>query len=61
MKILRVPEVSDRIGYSIPSIWRLAREGKFPKPLKLGPQASGWLEDEVEAWINTRIDERNSA
>jgi prophage regulatory protein len=61
MKILRVPEVSDRIGYSIPSIWRLAREGKFPKPLKLGPQASGWLEDEVEAWINTRIDERDSA
>lgn len=32
------------------TFWRLVRAGKFPKPVKLGPNTTAWLADEVHAW-----------
>ncbi|PLX39960.1 MAG: hypothetical protein C0608_10345 [Deltaproteobacteria bacterium] len=29
----------------------------FPKPIKLGPRASGWLESEIDSWLQERIEE----
>ena len=40
---------------------RWLRLWKFPKPIKLGPRASGWLESEINAWISERIAESRSA
>ena len=34
---------------------RLAREGKFPRPVKISQRASGWVESEVEAFNEQRI------
>tara|TARA_R110001599_G_scaffold353459_3_gene592822 strand:+ start:10670 stop:10894 length:225 start_codon:yes stop_codon:yes gene_type:complete len=53
--ILRWPEVYARIGYSRSHAHALAAQGKFPKPIKLGPRASGWLESEVNAWLAERV------
>jgi prophage regulatory protein len=61
MKFLRVQQVSERIGYSVPHIWRIAREGKFPKSIKLGPNATAWSEDEIIEWQLARINERDFA
>jgi predicted DNA-binding transcriptional regulator AlpA len=36
------------------TIWRWVRDGKFPKPLKLGPSVTGWHICEVEAFIAAR-------
>jgi len=33
--------------------------GEFPKPLPIGLRAVGWLESEVDAWLETRIAERD--
>ena len=38
-RLLRFPEVKDRVGFSRSSIYRLMRQGDFPEPLKTG--ASG--------------------
>ena len=29
-------------------------EGKFPKPVKLGARAVGWVESEVTTWLESR-------
>ena len=35
-RLLRMPEVEKIVQLKKPTIYRLAREGKFPKPLKVG-------------------------
>lgn len=50
-RILRQPAVTDRIGLSRTTIWRRIREGEFPVPVRLGKNAVGWLESDVENWI----------
>jgi prophage regulatory protein len=52
--ILRAPAVKARTGLGLTSIYTL--EG-FPKPVKLGPRASGWLESEINAWILARAEQ----
>lgn len=36
--------------------YRLIKEKKFPKPIKLG-RASRWFKSEVEKWLEERIEE----
>ena len=52
--ILRWPAVTEISGLSRSTIWRLERDGKFPKRRQLGPKSVGWLKSEIEAWITTR-------
>jgi prophage regulatory protein len=51
-RILRINEVSKISGLPVSSIYRLVREGKFPKPVKLSARASGWISSNVQDWIN---------
>lgn len=53
-RILRLPEVKTITGFGRSSIYRLAKAGKFPKPIKLGERASGWHESEILRWIEER-------
>jgi predicted DNA-binding transcriptional regulator AlpA len=36
---------------------KLAREGRFPPLVRIGPRASGWLEQDVRDWLEKRRDE----
>lgn len=56
-RILRWPEVQVRIGLSRSHAHALAAKGKFPKPIKISPRASGWLESEINAFVAERIAE----
>jgi len=53
--ILRLPEVSKKSGKSRSSIYRDMALGKFPKQIKLSERSSGWIESEVDQWIEDRI------
>jgi prophage regulatory protein len=53
--IIRLPVVKQRTGLSRSSIYLRASEGTFPQPVKLGARASGWIAEEVDAWIAARI------
>jgi prophage regulatory protein len=41
-------------------VWRLETAGKFPKRVQVSPGRIGWLENEIEAYIDARIAERDA-
>lgn len=53
-RIMRKPEVLNMVGLSDPTIWRMEKDGTFPKRLRLGGNSCGWLETEVIAWLSER-------
>ncbi len=55
-KLLRLVEVRDRVPYSRSMIYQLIAQGKFPKPINLGARAVAWLESDIDAWIDARIE-----
>lgn len=61
MRVLRSPEVVQRVGLSRTQIWRLERAGNFPKRIQIGLNSVGWIEHEVDGWIEARAAERNTA
>jgi prophage regulatory protein len=68
-RFIRLPEVLSRTGYGRTSIYRKMEDGSFPKSVKLGgppkdpsifdSRAVAWIEDEVDQWAESRIEERN--
>ncbi len=55
-RLLRLTDVRERVPYSRSTIYQLIAEGKFPKPISLGGRAVAWVEDDVDAWIEARIE-----
>lgn len=54
-KILRLRPVLSRTGLSRSMAYDLMAKEQFPKPISLGARAVGWLESEIDAWIDQRI------
>lgn len=53
MKIIRMSDVKKATGYkSSTSIYLLISRGAFPKPIRIGARAIGWLESEITAYIS---------
>lgn len=50
-RLLRLPEVMNRVGMRRSAIYQRMSEGKFPKCRSLGPKCSVWVEAEVDAWV----------
>lgn len=55
--ILRLPQVKQRVGLSRSSIYLAISLETFPRPVRLGARAVGWLENEIDAWLRSRIQE----
>jgi|TARA_B100000959_G_scaffold132498_1_gene138891 prophage regulatory protein len=53
--ILRLPAVKARTGLSRSTIYLRISEGRFPKAISLGGRAVGWIEAEVNDWLNQQI------
>jgi prophage regulatory protein len=53
--ILRLSSVKARTGLSRSSIYLRMSEGTFPTSISLGDRAVGWLEGDIDAWIESRI------
>jgi prophage regulatory protein len=51
IKLSRVQEIT---ALSHTSVYRKIQENTFPKPIKLGLRASGWVEKEVYNWVETQ-------
>lgn len=49
------------IGYSKVQLWRLEKQGEFPRRVPLGRGRHGWLESEIDSWIAERAATRNAA
>ena len=53
-RILRMPQVRDRVPWSPATIYRKMADGTFPKGVKLGPNSRGWTESSIDRWIAER-------
>ena len=68
-RFIRLNEVMSRTGYGRTSIYRKMEDRSFPKSVKLGgppkdpsifdSRAVAWIEDEVDQWVDARIEARN--
>ncbi len=56
--ILRLPAVKARTGLSRSTIYLRISRGQFPKQVTLGGErAVGWLESEIDSYIESFIEE----
>ena len=58
--ILRLPAVKSRTGLSRSSIYLRIKLGTFPEPISLGARAVGWIESEIQEWVEDRIEASRS-
>ena len=49
--LLRLPAVLARVGMSKTAVYQLAKEGRFPAVIKLGPRTSAWKASDIAQWI----------
>jgi prophage regulatory protein len=54
-RLERLPSVQARTGLCTSEIYRLMREGLFPKSIALSKQSRAWVSEEIDAWINAKI------
>jgi prophage regulatory protein len=55
-RILRRQLVESQTGLSRSKIYDLITRDEFPRPIKIGARAVGWVEADIAAWINQKID-----
>ncbi len=53
--ILRLPAVMARTGLSRSAIYLRINQGRFPKSIPLGGRAIGWIEAEIDEWVDQQI------
>lgn len=59
MRLLDKKRLRELVLYSPQHVQRLEDAGKFPKRVRLGQGRVGWIEEEVLAWLQVRIQERD--
>lgn len=53
-RLVRMPEVCNRIGVSRSSLYKMISMKTFPPPKQLGGRTVAWLDSEISAWIDSR-------
>lgn len=64
IKILRRAQVQERTGLSCSTLYAKLKfnakrpaefDATFPKPVRIGAKAVGWVEAEVDAWLAAQV------
>ncbi|OAJ96186.1 AlpA family transcriptional regulator [Vibrio bivalvicida] len=55
MRFLRIEDVMSLTGLGRSTIYKFMDEDIFPKTIPLGGRAVGWLESEIEEWMESRL------
>ena len=53
-RYMRLKELLKRLGVSRATLYRWMQVYDFPRPIKLGPNTSAWVESEVDEWLDRR-------
>jgi prophage regulatory protein len=59
-RVLKLAEVEAVSGLKRSVLYEKIAEGTFPAPIALTPTARGWLESEIDAWLDQRIAARDA-
>src|SRR5690554_6357903 len=54
--LIKRREVLARTTLANSTLYELMRAGKFPQSVQIGPRSVAWIEEEVDAWIESRIE-----
>lgn len=54
LKMLRLPEVMDKVGLKTSQIYAMMAEGTFPCARQITGRAVGWFEHEIDEWLLAR-------
>lgn len=57
VRLVRFPVVRHRTGLSRSTIWRLERQGAFPKHRQISANVVAWVEHEITAWIRAKTED----
>lgn len=50
-RLIRLPEVMDRVGMKRSAIYQRMKEGRFPRARSLGARCAVWVESEIDDWV----------
>ena len=59
MRVIKLKKVKELTSLSSATIYRLVKNGEFPKQLKLAERSSGWLLEEINDWLESKSTLRN--
>ena len=59
MQVIKLKRVIALTSLSSATIYRLIKNGEFPKQLKLAERSSGWLLEEINDWLESKSTFRN--
>jgi predicted DNA-binding transcriptional regulator AlpA len=58
LNLIRMAQLAEKVGVSIPRAYTMVSEGDLPKPVATGKHTRAWVEEEVdqaiEKWIAAR-------
>lgn len=63
LRLIRLPQLKNRlggVGTSTVYGWLNDPEIALPRPIRIGPRAVAWIENEVEDWIANRAAKRDA-
>lgn len=50
-RLMTVAEVGQFAGLGESTVWEMSRDGRLPKPVKLGTRMTRWVSAEMDAWL----------
>lgn len=59
-RLIRAKTVMERTGLGRSTLYARSHAGTFPRPVPLGRAMPGWIESEVQAWIDGCIERRRA-
>jgi len=60
LSVLRLPAVRAKTQLPTSTIYAMMAAGKFPKPIALSAKTRGWIESEVDDFLQARMAERDA-
>jgi prophage regulatory protein len=59
-KIIRLPEVMKNTGLARSTIYKMITAKNFPVQISLGAKSVGWLESDIQNWIQDKISQSHT-
>ena len=53
-RMLRIKDVIKITAMSNSTIYELIKSNDFPRPKRIGKRAVGWLENDIQNWVDSR-------
>ncbi|MBO6573156.1 MAG: AlpA family phage regulatory protein [Balneola sp.] len=53
MKVIRPKQLAKILSISTVTLWRMEKRGELPPRKRISTRAVGWLESDIEEWLNS--------